>query len=107
MKLEEYLRFYKVSQADFACQLGVSQPYVYFLVSGKRKASKSLAKKIEQHSFKYKLGSGLIVIWLLMIILLLSSRMTILATIFILGVSFLIWMLFYNNRKRYVYSLLL
>lgn len=58
-----------------------------------------LAKKIEQHSFKYKFGSGLIVIWLLMIILLLSSRMTILATIFIFGVSFLIWM--FLQKKIY------
>ena len=53
-----------------------------------------LMKKIKTHSKKYKIGSGILVSWFFVIILLLSSRMTILATVFILGVSFLVWMYF-------------
>lgn len=53
-----------------------------------------LLKNIKTYSFKYKIGSSILMGWFLIIILLLSSRMTILATVLILGVSFLSWMYF-------------
>lgn len=53
-----------------------------------------LVKKIKTHSLKYKIGSGILAGWFFIVILLLSSRMTILATVFILGISFLTWMYF-------------
>jgi O-antigen ligase len=51
-----------------------------------------LIEKIKTHSLKYKIGSGILAGWFFIIILLLSSRMTILATVSILGISFLAWM---------------
>ncbi len=53
-----------------------------------------LTEKIKTHSSKYKIGSGILAGWFFIIIILLSSRMTILATVFILGFSFLRWMHF-------------
>ena len=53
-----------------------------------------LVEKIKTHSVKYKIGSGILAGWFFIVILLLSSRMTILATVFILGISFLTWMYF-------------
>ena len=53
-----------------------------------------LAEKIKTHSFKYKIGSGILAGWFFIIIILLSSRMTILGTVLILGFSFLTWMYF-------------
>lgn len=85
-KLGSFLGFHPTY---FSMYLSLALFVVLFLV----------VKKIKHHSFKYKLGSSLISLWLLMVILLLSSRMTILATIFILGVSFLIWM--FLQKKLY------
>ena len=53
-----------------------------------------LIEKIKIHSIKYKIGSGILAGWFFITILLLSSRMTILATTLILGISFLTWMYF-------------
>jgi O-antigen ligase len=53
-----------------------------------------LAKNNKTHSQKYRIGSGILATWFFIIIVLLSSRMPILATVFILGVSFLAWMYF-------------
>lgn len=53
-----------------------------------------LIKKAKTNSVKYKIGSGFLASWFFIVIILLSSRMTILATAFILGISFLIWMYF-------------
>lgn len=53
-----------------------------------------LVKKIKTHSLNYKTGSGILASWFFIIILLLSSRMTILATVLILMFSFLVWMYF-------------
>ena len=53
-----------------------------------------LIEKIKTHSIKYKIGSGILAGWFFIIIILLSSRMTILATVSILGISFLAWMYF-------------
>ncbi|MDG1434754.1 MAG: O-antigen ligase family protein, partial [Saprospiraceae bacterium] len=53
-----------------------------------------LVEKIKKHSLKYKIGSSISAGWFFIIIILLSSRMTILATVLILGFSFLTWMYF-------------
>jgi len=53
-----------------------------------------LIKKIKIHSIKYKIGSGILAGWFFIMILLLSSRMTILPTVSIVGISFLTWMYF-------------
>ncbi|MFK7772275.1 MAG: O-antigen ligase family protein [Saprospiraceae bacterium] len=53
-----------------------------------------LIEKIKTHSVNYKIGSGILAGWFSIIIILLSSRMTILATVSILGISFLTWMYF-------------
>ena len=53
-----------------------------------------LIEKIKTHSINYKIGSGVLAGWFFIIIILLSSRMTILATVLIIGISFLTWMYF-------------
>ncbi|MFK8008205.1 MAG: O-antigen ligase family protein [Saprospiraceae bacterium] len=59
-----------------------------------------MIKKIKIYSVKYKKGSGILASWFFIIIILLSSRMTILATVLILGISFLAWMCFQQKIWR-------
>ncbi len=59
-----------------------------------------LLENIKTHLTKYKVGSGILASWFFVVIILLSSRMTILATVSISGISFLTWMYFQQKLWR-------
>lgn len=50
MKIEEYLKKYRITKVEFAKRLGVNKSTVWNYISGRTRPTVSMAKKIDKES---------------------------------------------------------